>query len=250
MSFKADTWISSAYDSAKREHDINLKSFGTLGAIDLLRYDSNNQTTKKMELLELVIKKSRLKEANDYLSEIKQEYSRIYGACVSVDAKLEYRGLFGAGSSFGRAAFEIGLAFDTVLNLPFLPGSSVKGAVRAAYREKHVEKMEEDDGFGNPDHRSEVIFADAYPISCADYKYFLYPDIINPHYADDNMDETEVKPNPIIHLTVSPGSIFRFIIAFRNKEQAPEVLKAFAVACHRGLGARTAIGYGRFTLGK
>lgn len=250
MSALANTWINEAYDSAKRDKNINLKSLATIGAIDLLAYDPKGQIEKKRDLLELLINKSQseFQRAESYLDLMKEEYSNIYGRdnVVSLRCELECRGSFGAGSSFGRTAFEIGLAFDTILNLPFLPGSSIKGAVRAAYKE---DKSDDERIFGSPNNRSEVIFGDAYPISSNGfYKYFLYPDIINPHYQDDEMDETKVQPTPVIHLTVPPGLTFRFIIAFRKKEQIRETLEAFAVACHRGLGARTAIGYGKFHL--
>jgi CRISPR-associated protein Cmr6 len=238
-----------AYEQAKQGQAINLKSFAALGAFHLI-YCSEKRELKKKELLESIILKSanHLDDAKSHQDEIRQHLGRIYGNdnVLSLDCQLEYRGLFGAGSSFGQAAFEVGLAFDTVLNLPFLPGSSVKGAVRAAYREEH--KGKEEETFGSPDRRSDVIFADAYPVELnAGWKHILYPDIINPHYANDGMDE-KVEPIPIIHLTVAPGSTFRFLIAFRGRQHFREVLDGFAVACHKGLGARTAIGYGKFKL--
>jgi CRISPR-associated protein Cmr6 len=245
------TWINEVLSLAENEGNLlNLKSLATLGALNLVGYDSQDEANEKRKkcLLELLIKRSEphFEEAESHLKKVKQEYEEIYEKTVSVDAELKYRGLFGASSSFGRTAFEIGLAFDTILNLPCLPGTSVKGAVRAACRESESDDCRM---FGSPKIRSEVIFADAYPVakkpSC---KYFLYPDIINPHYKDDIMDETKVKPTPIIHLTVSPGIIFRFVIAFRKRELIRMALEAFAIACRKGLGARTAIGYGEFHL--
>ncbi len=99
--------------------------------------------------------------------------------------------------------------------------------------------------------RGSVIFLDAYPERVPD----LVIDILNPHYPDyyskSKFPSDNQNPLPIRFLAVARDTvfIFRAIVKKHDAELLQLVLKAFHNAlCVEGVGAKTAIGYGRFTI--
>jgi CRISPR-associated protein Cmr6 len=78
---------------------------------------------------------------------------------------------------------------------------------------------------------------------------------MNPHYGDyysDDKGKTPpadyLSPNPIKFLTVATGTVFAFRAVAEKKDDLPQkVRNAFISALtQEGVGAKTAIGYGRF----
>ncbi len=169
---------------------------------------------------------------------------------------------------------EVGMVFDRNTGLPYIPASSVKGAVRYAYcvnfARKHPEKIK--DGisidekdinglielFGSLDtknsSRGGFAFMDVYSEKPPE----IVIDIMNPHYgkyykgeSDDGPIETE-EPVPIKFLAVEKGSVFKFRGFFLSKEAESyrdQLNEAFVTALTElGLGAKTAVGYGRFEI--
>jgi len=171
-----------------------------------------------------------------------------------VDARLRSRGVFGSSSGMLATVFEVGISWDHVIDLPFIPGSSVKGAMRStallfcARLEKNrriecVRNVLELFGFIEHPPRdvredlarvsgvSEVevedllrsvrvgagslIVGDAYPIECPN-KGILEPTVITPHYRDAE-DEYGAMPTPILHLVVRKDAKFRFYVAMGSK---------------------------------
>jgi len=195
---------------------------------------------------------------NKHLNQIKQAYSSLKFPILDLEAKLTYKGLVGASSSFGQLAFDVGLSFDPLLNVPYIPGSSIKGAVKAASILKKVipdnELLEE--LFGN-DSVGRLDFSDAYPVEGGVKGYILIPDVLTPHYSkrgEDILGEDQVMPTPISFLSIAPATRFRFLIADRAQKADQSFLetlpKAVAVAFSLGIGAKTALGYGTFELVK
>ena len=99
--------------------------------------------------------------------------------------------------------------------------------------------------------RGSVIFLDAYPERVPDVAI----DILNPHYPDyyskSQFPSDNQNPLPIKFLAVAQDTvfIFRAIVKKHDDELLQLVLKAFRNAlCVEGVGAKTAIGYGRFTI--
>jgi len=132
---------------------------------------------------------------------------------------------------FGKIPFEVGLSFDPILNIPFISGSSLKGAFRCAleeliereYKRKFdfigvMKKLEEiiDKIFGSHKGSSLIGVTDAYPVSLNSNGRLFEPDVITPHYSDVET-EFDVKPKPILFLTVAPGVRFRFLIFFNKR---------------------------------
>ncbi len=128
---------------------------------------------------------------------------------------------------------ENGFAWHPTLGAPYLPGSSIKGMVRAWAREE----MEG------------VCFLDAFPLVPVQ----LEADIMTPHYANWTTEEPPGdwrSPTPIPFLTVAPGTAFFFgalpqagKIKF-HLDNLDEWLGAALLDA--GAGAKTSVGYGRF----
>ena len=156
---------------------------------------------------------------------------------------------------------ENGFAWHHTLGVPYLPGSSVKGMVRA-WVTKWEDKEEANrlrilgPGPPNGDAATDpmvggVIFLDAVPSSPVELK----SDVMTPHY-DGYYQKGEapgdwMSPIPIPFLVVKEGATFRFAVAPR--QQSEQSVEDCTTACGWleealewiGAGAKTAVGYGR-----
>ncbi len=180
------------------------------------------------ELLELDKRtiKGRLDRSRRLVGE-RVRAARLVGAQVLVvDARLTYRGLFGSSEGIGEGLFEVGLTWDPVLDLPVIPGSSVKGAVRAFCEDLLASRSSNRDKagklcealFGKPGEGGYVglvVFADALPVEAGLRGGVIDADIINPHYnalTDNSLRmELDVMPVPVLHLCVGEGTVFKFL---------------------------------------
>jgi len=246
----------------KRLDEVNLWSLIALGSCEVNlaevlgggEEDGQSGGEQKRFFIEKIALDSKrmagaaLKRADKLLNAASMGYQSSGYHVISVDASLAERGLFSVSSSFGQVIFEVGLSFDWILNLPFIAGSSIKGAVRSAWRVLHGD--DGDEVFGGKQVGS-VVFMDAYPVSAGREGYIFYPDVLTPHYSKegkDVFDETEASPVPVAYLTVAPGTVFRFQIAVKSDRvmDMNKLLKSLLYAFRMGLGAKTAIGYGVF----
>jgi CRISPR-associated protein Cmr6 len=164
----------------------------------------------------------------------------------SFELSSNWRFVTGMGSPHPS---ENGFKWDCNLGVPYLPGSSVKGALKAwmklSGKDDQIAKI-----LGSPEQVGSVIFFDAHP----DAKPDLEVDIINTHYMDYYKTPAKVppadylSPNPVYFLTVAPGTKFIFRIASRDKavdlDEVEEYLRK--TAAELGLGAKTGVGYGQF----
>ena len=252
--------------------------------------------TMEKELLEFLVKnssyyfRSKKEEIKQYLNSLKHaltEYLGNRGIVREIQMKLTYRGSFGVSSNFGQIPFEVGLYIHPYFNVPYIPASSIKGAIRNAYHyylinhENKSSKETEDECkrlFGDSNFAGLIGFTDAFPIEEEkENGYILYPDIINPHYKNAK-NEMDVEPKPIIFLTVAPGTIFKFymyVIKEREKDKGgkkeerkieigakkdlaakpiPDMEKlgkldlALLYGLSMGIGAKTALGYSQFVV--
>jgi CRISPR-associated protein Cmr6 len=169
-------------------------------------------------------------------------------------------------TGLGRAnPVENGFAWHPTLGTPYLPGSSVKGLVRAWAKEKKAKKELIERLLGpEEDQKKQVgewIFFDALPTDCIKLEMDIMTPHYGPYYADpeNNPPKDSYDPIPIPFLTVAPEQSFLFAIAPRRKlpESSNEGEKQL---CDRkrlmkwleeslewyGAGAKTAVGYGRF----
>ena len=175
-----------------------------------------------------------------------------------------------------------GFAWHPTLGTPYLPGSSVKGLVRAWAKteaEPDPKTMERvfgvDNTSGSIRHVGRVCFLDATPIAPVK----LDADVITPHYASWTLEQPPgdwSSPTPIPFLTVAAKTCFLFGVISRFNPTAddpgvgehvdpttddPGVGEHFDPTTDdlelvfgwlesalewSGAGAKTAVGYGRF----
>ncbi len=221
------------------------------------RYEFDNGVGKKKE------------GANDWINSITKSNfntSLIIEACQRQRAMVEKLGgeiiVLTNSSRFvtgmGREhPLENGFTWHHTFGVPYLPGSSLKGIVRAWYHENEWEELKQlfgssKQGVGN------CIFLDMLPLE----KPKLVVEIMTPHYGPYYQDDTGGtapgdwhNPVPIPFLAVEAGTSWQLAIipgpAHRTIDKVdivfdkliteiPEALKWL------GAGAKTAVGYGRF----
>ena len=231
----------------------------------------NNPTLK-----ELLCKKQKSQK------QFCESYEKAGYKIINYQAELKSPLITGIGQTHPN---EVGMVFDHTMGIPYIPASSVKGIVRFAHmleliKSKNLKQFlnKEQDGiiesmpetkipaiFGGDleteksgkseiEKRSgRVIFLDAYPEEVPQ----LYVDIMNPHYGDYYNDEKGemppadyLAPNPIKFLTVKQGTVFTFrALAPKNSDFIEPLKTAFQKALEdEGVGAKTAVGYGRFEI--
>lgn len=151
---------------------------------------------------------------------------------------------------------ENGFNWHYTLGAPFIPGSSIKGMVRAWasdwLKDDTVERI-----FGPEASEGKtvgtVIFFDALPVR----PVILECDVMTPHYSEyyrqSGPPSDWYSPVPIPFLTVAGGQTFVFALAPRrpgnpgDQEDAGKALGWLNDAlANIGAGAKTAVGYGRF----
>ena len=144
------------------------------------------------------------------------------------------------------------MTLNHVYGIPYIPGSAVKGVLRHWWLEdfdNNEDKAFKNKTFlilfGSQEQRGEVQFLDAYP-----EEVHFATDIMNPHYPEyyggSKPPTDHQNPRPIPFLTVEQTT-FRF--AFLSKDQSPldELKKRFQEVLElKGVGAKTAVGYGYF----
>lgn len=212
-----------------------------------------------------------------------QRFCRMHAAnsarMIEIRAELKSPLITGIGQTHPN---EVGMTFDHTMGVPYIPATSIKGLVRLAHilnlmmdEEKASFLISEDKDELDDTHpasripeifggamkdgkkvglfRGNVLFLDVYPETIPD----LHVDIMNPHYGAyyaDDKDEIPpadyLDPNPIQFLTVKSGTVFVFRAVVYYP---PELLEAIQLAFDealtgQGVGAKTAVGYGRFSI--
>ncbi len=223
-----------------------------------------------------MVKSSVMKNCAGLLSDIHEKQTSylkeshgLGTGIIQLSAKASTRFLTGIGQI---SPTEVGMVFDRNTGLPFLPAASIKGAVRYAYcvnfalshpekvppdqtlNEKDVEGLEELFGSTNTNKgsRGGFAFMDTYSEVVPD----LVIDIMNPHHgtyyhgaSPEGPVETE-SPIPIKFLAVEKGFTFKFrgfFLTTAAEKYRARLVDAFHFAMtDLGLGAKTAVGYGRF----
>jgi len=175
-----------------------------------------------------------LRIANRLVKMIEEGYSRAGYHVATLYVVLESPGLVGMGGGVFKPVFEVGLYIDPVLGLPFYPGSTVKGAVRAyveavlsaeGVREDVVKSVTEalfGGGAGESGSIGGVVYSDMLPVGCAREPCSVYRGlIVNPHYhrgGEPVGNELEVQPTPVQHVGVSEGLVFGLVVGVRPEE--------------------------------
>ena len=153
---------------------------------------------------------------------------------------------------------EISISWDPVLNLPYIPSSSIKGLVRAyveTYGGAELDEALVREVFGSQGSSGLVVFTDAYPVECSG-ESLVEPDVLTPHYSEVRkaIDEASSSPTPLVFPTIARNVTLAMVVAFRCDRGSSSALDCAKVlklsekirkALEQGIGARTSIGYGR-----
>ena len=157
-----------------------------------------------------------------------------------------------------ESVYEVSIALHHIYGTPYIPGQSLKGAVRNFVIAEHFGKNEDEALkdkefcaiFGKQDGAGKVMFYDVYP----ENGFKLEKDTMTPHYSDYYSGKNEwptdtEEPTPIPFLAI-PGNVkFRFFLGVKKGgeellDKAREYLKNALE--NSGVGAKTAVGYGYF----
>ena len=182
-------------------------------------------------------------------------------------ATFTTEGVFFTGSGLEHPT-EVGFLWHPTLGVPYLPGSSVKGLVRSYATEwLGIEAQELQRIFGGAEKKGtqelplelpgtvgSVAFLDVLP----EGPVKLQAEIMTPHYSPYYQGQGQVvpgdwtSPTPIPFLAVASGQAFSFAVlplASTDAEDAEKAMQWLEKAlAYLGAGAKTAAGYGRFTL--
>jgi CRISPR-associated protein Cmr6 len=259
----------------------NYWSYVIIKSLDITKKKAEDKPYEEVKrtLLEYLVRNVKINEqVKGYLNTVKGALLANGFELREVRIEALYPVMIGGAETFGKLAFEIGLMFDPIFNVPYIPASTIKGAVYAALcelmsKEKSKEEAEKlcKEIFGDKESTSLVGFTDAYPIKVkeGENNHLLYPDVMTPHYSEETKDELAVEPNPIVYVTIAPGTEFKFYMFFKrsragkrigireiknkiseNPQPAEELLgivdKALLYALIKGIGAKTALGYSKF----
>jgi CRISPR-associated protein Cmr6 len=205
-------------------------------------------------------RKDLQKNLEHYLNRQKQMVHSVNGETIEV--KTDWRFVSGLGCGH---PYETGFIWHRTLGVPYLPGSSVKGMLRAyaqywqedeSIRQKIVEL------FG-PEEQSDQSGAGALIVFDALPKIppKLELDILNPHYGEyyqdpeNNPPADYLSPVPVFFLTVAADQEFIFSIAPRPGAYVDEEQEKMTDLAdgkkllekslkYIGIGAKTSVGYG------
>jgi len=187
----------------------------------------------------------------------------------SFDMSVENSIVLGLGQ---QTVSETSMLIHSIYGVPYIPGQAFKGLVRnycvVEFFESDEQKAMSDDIFKtifgrkeidqiNTEHKGSVVFHDVFIVND---NFELSLDIANCHYpgyyqSDKKITDSE-SPIPI-KFNVIKNAVFHFAYSIRKKDS--DKLEVFGEKYHQpfaeivkkalkyyGLGAKTAIGYGKF----
>ncbi|HXG59803.1 MAG TPA: type III-B CRISPR module RAMP protein Cmr6 [Planctomycetota bacterium] len=197
---------------------------------------------------------SLLREIHRRLDAALESLRSLGAAVVSESAVLTSRLVSRLGEPH---ALETGFMFHPLYGVPYLPGSGIKGAVRAVVHPQ--DKKLAETLFGTQEKAGRVIFFDAFPLTCR-----LEVDYLTPHYKEyypegKRWSTDDQGPNPVPFLSVPARVEWRFraaVLPARGSDLEPaeslgaRLRSALGEALKdRGLGAKKTAGYGVFQIG-
>lgn len=172
------------------------------------------------------------------------------------DAQTASRLIVGLGS---ESVYEVSMTLHHIYGTPYIPGQSLKGAVRNFIisecfdkdEKKALKNKEFCAIFGKQDGVGKIIFYDAYPDGS---EIKLVEDVMTPHYPDyysgnEKWPTDTQSPNPIKFLTVPEKTKFRFFLGVKKggEELLGKAAEYLTKSLEKsGVGAKTAVGYGYF----
>lgn len=183
---------------------------------------------------------------------------------------IGYPHMAGGEGADKNEEIKLGFSLDYVSGLPYIPGSSIKGVLRSAFRrypefikelmdinDDKIVKLLEQEIFED----GKDVFLDAYPVKANSEGKILAPDYITSHMADDEKYDGLINPVPVRMMKILPSVeiLFRFslkdtiLYADRIKDISEDIKLSKTVKLELfkelflkfGIGAKTNTGYGR-----
>lgn len=231
----------------------NIFSWFLMESIEINKQKSRDIEVNELErrLLELLVNKVN-KELKDriifvqrLIDNTKEALMKNCNFVIDIEAKTLSRLLVNTANGLGHTVFEVGVAFHPILNLPYIPSSSIKGSLRnyIHFTDKDKEKI-----FGDQEKAGYLIILDAYPSSFNNN--LLEADVTTSIYGE-NIEEHKAKPNPIIYPCIGKGVKFRFVLGISNRvdkeiegQLKNDIINYFFSMAKYGIGAKTLLGYG------
>ncbi|MDK6029523.1 type III-B CRISPR module RAMP protein Cmr6 [Ignisphaera sp. 4213-co] len=205
--------------------------------------------------------KHLLNSAREYVARVYTAAEKVFGSAFIIEGELKSRLLIHTKSPV--MPLDMGISWDFILNIPFVPASSVKGLARSYFEANKivVGGLDADELFGSEEGGvGYIVFFDAYPVSCQEK--LIEPDVITPHYPGDRIDELSATPTPIVFPAIAPKTVMHFPVAVNVKligkkiggqglgKEITAIISNIAKALESGVGAKTSVGYGRIKIVK
>lgn len=159
----------------------------------------------------------------------------------------------------GRSnALENGMTFNRNWGFPIIPSSAIKGIVRnyilfyKKEEEAQAKKYLGDDNDENPS-SGKVDFLNAYmlPTNESSYSVDILTNHFSEYYGGDEAPNDWFEPVPVKFLEIGKGKSFVFTIFGEDEKIIEKVTQWLEEALLvNGIGAKTAVGYGRFKFSK
>ena len=168
----------------------------------------------------------------------------------SFERTLKIRMIVGLGI---ESVYETSITLHRNLGVPYIPGSALKGIANHYGMDTEYKRMDKLFGTQSEQETKEkgkAVFFDAFPVMNAGNNIFDM-DIMNPHYSEYYSEGKPpgdwMKPIPIKFLTVKKGTEYRFHVVSRDEDLLNDAIILLKGALKEsGVGAKTALGYGRF----
>ncbi len=146
---------------------------------------------------------------------------------------------------------ENGFKWHHTLGVPYLPGSSIKGMIRE-WGENWDKSQDIEKLFGDEKKVGTVVILDAIPIEPVELKSDVMTLHYGPYYGGDEPPADWHDPNPIPFMVVKENQRFQIGIFPRKQNDHEDCEKLYSMLKeafeYLGVGAKTAVGYGRFEL--
>ncbi len=212
--------------------------------------------------------KSTYLEVSKRLIEKTENAAKTFDNYKQIKLKQTSRMVIGLGE---ESYYETSMRLHFIYGIPYIPASAIKGATRnwiisELFNDDETEALNDEvfrQIFGSPNKgkikgsKGQVIFFDAYSTSLK-----ITRDIMTPHYnsyyKNGSLTDTD-DLLPIQFLTIEKG-VFNFYIAINNTQKANsnkldgesllDITEEYLIDASRenGIGAKTALGYGRFEI--
>lgn len=241
--------------------------FDRLGPeFDIRNVDRSENKGATIEVLSSFRMRGELRESYQYAFNAWKERMSRREDVLMFDIEAATKVLLGSGNSSG---LEVGVQLNKPWGVPFIRGSSLKGLLSSWLARNGGEVWEREPGTGRKSDAQVELFGgrrrddDTVYAGGADFNdAWLYPyedrwfegDIINVHYqkyyAGERFPDGMEDPVPVKMAVLRAGLKFLVTVRCPNAVQ-PLVKSAFGRAlAENGIGAKTAVGYGRFAIVK